>query len=110
MLPYEKVEIYKPFLSITTNDSDLVNIISPKSSCLEITSPKSSCLEITSPKNICEVDGCYHTAIDKLCKEHQMYTSMQYLIAHKPIQSPVAHSKYNFEQHGLACIQLQPDE
>ena len=97
------------YISITT-DSDLIDIISPKSPCLEIISPKSPCLEITSPKNMCEVDGCYHTATDKLCKEHQMYTSLYYLVAHKPIQSPVAHSKYNFEHHGLSCIKIHSNE
>ena len=90
MFPYEKPDLHKPSLFVTIGDTDQK--------------------EIVSPKSLCEVDGCYHTAINKLCKEHQMYTSMEYLIAHKPIQSPVAHSKYNFEQRGLACIQLQLDE
>jgi hypothetical protein len=67
-------------------------------------------ITIISPKSLCEVDGCYHMAnTDKLCKEHQLYSSMQYIVSHKPIESPVAISKYSTEQRGLSCTQMHTD-
>jgi hypothetical protein len=81
-----------PNLTIVTETSDVVEIISPKHS-------------------LCEVDGCYHSVInDKLCKEHHTYISLNYLVAHKPMQSPVAASKYSMEQRGLSCVQLHTEE
>ena len=79
---------------------------------MQVTQHESSLVTVTdknlSPKNgICEVDGCYHSVVDdKLCKEHKMYTTMEYLTTHKPMQSPVAASKYNPEQRGLSCTQI----
>ena len=59
-----------------------------------------------------ETDGKTENAkkYDKLCKEHQMYTTMEYLTTHKPMPSPVAVSKYNPEQRGLSCVQLHTEE
>lgn len=79
-------------LTIVTDTSDVIEIITPKHS-------------------LCEVEGCYHTVVnDKLCKEHHMYTSMQYIVVHKPMPSPVAASKYSMEQRGLSCVQLYTEE
>ena len=79
-------------ITIVTDTSDVIEFITPKHS-------------------LCEVEGCYHTVVnDKLCKEHHMYTSMQYIVAHKPMQSPVAASKYSMEQRGLSCVQLHTEE
>lgn len=79
-------------LTIVTDTPDVIEFITPKHS-------------------LCEVEGCYHTVVnDKLCKEHHMYTSMQYIVAHKPIPSPVAASKYSMEQRGLSCVQLHTEE
>lgn len=77
---------------------------------LTILSEQTEVVTIISPKSLCEVDGCYHSVVDdKLCKEHQMYSSMQYVIMHKPMPSPVAASKYNTEQRGLSCTQIYTD-
>ena len=86
---------YKPFLFITTDESEQKEIRSPNS------------VDLISPTSICEVDGCYHTVTnDKICKEHHTYASLNYLIAHKTIQTPVTSSKYNFEQRGLSYIHI----
>jgi len=87
-------EAYKPFLTISTDESE----------------PK----EITSPTNTrCCIDGCYHritNSVTKLCTEHETFTSLEYIIKHKPIQSPVAVSKYNSEHGGLSCVQMYTDQ
>ena len=56
--------------------------------------------------DFCEVEGCYRTTPDKLCAEHQTYVSLNYLIEHKPVQSPVAVSKYSPTEKGLACVKI----
>ena len=77
---------------------------------LTILPEQTEVVTIISPKSLCEVDGCYHSVVDdKLCKEHKMYTTMEYLTTHKPMPSPVAVSKYNPEQRGLSCTQMHTD-
>jgi hypothetical protein len=89
--------------------TDSLTIITEPSEVIEIISPTNS-VSRGLLKTLCEVEGCYHMAdTDKLCKEHHTYISLNYLITHKPIQSPVAASKYSTEQRGLSCIQLHTD-
>ena len=91
-------------LTIITEPSEVIEIISPTNSVSR------GLLTHGLLKTLCEVEGCYHMAdTDKLCKEHHTYISLNYLITHKPVQSPVAASKYSTEQRGLSCIQLHTD-
>jgi len=91
-------------LTIVTEPFEVIEIISPTNSLSH------SLLSHSLSKTLCEVEGCYHIAdTDKLCKEHHTYISLNYLITHKPVQSPVAASKYSAEQRGLSCIQLHTD-
>lgn len=95
-------------LTIITEPSEVIEIISPTNSVSH--SLLTHGLTHGFSKTLCEVEGCYHMAdTDKLCKEHHTYISLNYLITHKPVQSPVAASKYNTEQRGLSCIQLHAD-
>ena len=88
-----------------------ITIITESSELSENISPLNNILNGVSTRIICNIDGCYHIAdTDKLCKEHHLYSSMQYIIAYKPMQSPVAASKYSMEQRGLSCIQMHIEE
>jgi hypothetical protein len=61
--------------------------------------------ELSPKSTFCSVDGCFRMkSIHEICDEHFTFTSLDYLIAHKPLQSPVTTSKYNSEQRGLSCI------
>jgi hypothetical protein len=78
----------KPNLTITPDDSDQKEQISP---------------------TFCTVDGCYRVlskSPTKLCTEHEAFSTLQYIVKHKPQQSPVAASKYKSEQGGLSCVQM----
>lgn len=90
---YDKTELYKPFLTIYTEEP--------------VTEPAIEVL--TSPKSLCTIEGCYRSTEEKICEEHQRFTSLEYIIAHKPVQSPVAVSKYNSEQKGLSCVRMYTD-
>jgi hypothetical protein len=86
-----KTEFYKPFLTIFIDEPD--PLLSPKST-------------------LCSIDGCFRTILyssDTLCDEHQVFTSLEYITSHKPVQSPVATSKYSTDQRGLSCIQMHTD-
>ena len=96
---YTKMDLYKPFLTIVTEGSLIT-----EDSVTEPIEP------IVSPKNLCTIDGCYRLTEEKLCEEHQMFTSLEYIISHKPIQSPVAASKYNSEQKGLSYVRMYTDK
>jgi hypothetical protein len=63
-------------------------------------------MSLTITTEFCEVEGCYRTTTDKLCGEHQSYVSLNYLIEHKPVQSPVAVSKYSPTEKGLSCVKI----
>ena len=102
IITYTKMDLYKPFLTIVT-EGPLVTE-GPVVTEGPIIEP------LTSPKNLCTIDGCYRSTEEKLCEEHQMFTSLEYIISHKPIQSPVAASKYNSEQKGLSYVRMYTDE
>ena len=102
---YDKTDVYKPFLTIVT-DGPLVTD-EPLVTDRQLVTDGPS---LISPKSLCTIDGCYRLTEEKLCNEHQLFTTLEYIIAHKPVQSPVAVSKYNSEQKGLSYVRMHTAE
>ena len=102
-----KVDMYKPFLTIAIDSLESIYPIDAKESIYPIDAKES--IPIVSPTHRCTIDGCYRRTEEKLCEEHQISTALEYITIHKPIQSPVAASKYHSEPRGLSCVQLYTD-